>query len=125
MTSDELNDALMKLEMSDTLPYECFGGKPVPYIGWFWRDVDFDTETHWLGVIPAGVESNETNLVGFMENNKWGYPEIKVEREKWAEIKSLLEKALTSMKREDFARLNDTIQALADGQTFHVFDPYY
>lgn len=40
-------------------------GKPVPYIGWFWRNVDF-TQPISLGHIPESFS-------GFMENNKWGY----------------------------------------------------
>lgn len=42
-------------------------GKRVPYIGWFWRAVDFANKR-----IPIG-DCGE--FVGFMENNKWGYPE--------------------------------------------------
>lgn len=41
-------------------------GKVVPYIGWFWRPVDF-TRRIGLGQCPA--------FIGFMENNKWGYSE--------------------------------------------------
>ncbi len=40
--------------------------KSVPYIGWYWREVDF-TRPFTLGHCGE--------FVGFMENNKWGYPE--------------------------------------------------
>lgn len=42
-------------------------GKRIPYIGWFWRLVDFDRR-----IVPIG-DCGE--FVGFMENNKWDYPE--------------------------------------------------
>lgn len=41
-------------------------GKRVPYIGWFWRSVDFANEDYRIG--DCG------EFIGFMENNKWGYP---------------------------------------------------
>lgn len=42
-------------------------GKRVPYIGWYWRDIDFENERYYIG--DCG------EFIGFMENNKWGYPE--------------------------------------------------
>lgn len=38
------------------------------YIGWYWRNVDFTG-----GNIPVG--RTEEGIVGFMQNNKWDYPE--------------------------------------------------
>lgn len=43
--------------------------KRIPYIGWFWRDVDFARPDTY---IPIG---NCGEFIGFMENNKWGYPQ--------------------------------------------------
>lgn len=42
-------------------------GKRIPYIGWFWRRVDFVG-----GLIPIG---DCGDFVGVMQNNKWGYKE--------------------------------------------------
>lgn len=42
-------------------------GKRLPYIGWYWRSVDFAAKS-----IPVG-DCGE--FIGFMENNKWGYSE--------------------------------------------------
>ena len=44
-------------------------GKRVPYIGWFWRSVDFASPEPY---IPIG---NCGEFVGFMESNKWDYPQ--------------------------------------------------
>lgn len=41
-------------------------GKRLPYIGWFWRSVDFANRR-----IPIG---DCGDFIGFMENNKWGHP---------------------------------------------------
>ena len=43
------------------------GGKSIPYIGWYWRDVDFES-----GNVPIG---DCGTFIGFMENNKYDYPE--------------------------------------------------
>jgi hypothetical protein len=43
--------------------------KRIPYIGWFWRDVDFASREPY---IPIG---NCGEFIGFMENNKWDYPQ--------------------------------------------------
>lgn len=43
-------------------------GKRVPYIGWFWRHIEFSE----LNCIPIG---DCGDFVGFMANNKWDYPE--------------------------------------------------
>lgn len=43
-------------------------GKRLPYIGWYWRHIEFSD----LLNIPIG-DCGE--FVGFIANNKWGYPE--------------------------------------------------
>lgn len=42
-------------------------GKRIPYIGWYWRSVDFARKR-----IPIG---DCGDFIGFMESNKWGHPE--------------------------------------------------
>lgn len=42
-------------------------GKRVPYIGWYWRNVDFVGGDFHVGHCGS--------FIGFMENNKWDYPE--------------------------------------------------
>jgi hypothetical protein len=47
-------------------------GKNIPYIGWFWRNVDF------CGCVPIGsMEASDEGpgFIGFIGNNKWDYPE--------------------------------------------------
>lgn len=43
-------------------------GKRLPYIGWYWRDVDFAEKT-----IPIGICREE--FTGIIVNNKWDYDE--------------------------------------------------
>lgn len=59
------NDFLAK--HSDTEADFGMGGKSVPYIGWFWREINFHSK-----YIPIG---NCGEFIGFMANNKWGHPE--------------------------------------------------
>lgn len=42
-------------------------GKRVPYIGWFWRNVDFSRKE-----LPIG---DTGEFIGFIANNKWDYPQ--------------------------------------------------
>lgn len=42
-------------------------GKRIPYIGWYWRNIDFFNNNVCIG--DCG------KFIGIMQNNKWGYPE--------------------------------------------------
>ena len=107
MTSQELNDAIRKLEHErDYL--EGPGGKVVPYIGWFWRTVDFDKPAYSFGIIPG-------EFVGFMENNKWDYEYTRqTTPEEWAEIKGLLEELVANPCREAANAVWNAVQKIGD-----------
>jgi hypothetical protein len=49
-SSDELNEKIELLEKAHR-ELELCGGKIVPYIGWYWRKVDFDSKTYNFGII--------------------------------------------------------------------------
>ncbi len=66
------------------------GGKRVPYIGWFWRSVDFANKEISLG--DCG------EFIGIMENNKWGYPERLATEEEASKIISIIE---ASMRQDE------------------------
>lgn len=119
MDSAELNERISALEEKVNLPYEAFGGKAIPYIGWYWRDVDFDSRVdphgrYAFGVIPTGANESLKPLVGFMESNKWGYDYVFANQEQWDEIRRLVETALTSMTAKDFRAAHQAIQGLLD-----------
>jgi len=78
-------------------------GKPIPYIGWVWRDVDF---SDLIALGDCGM------FIGFMENNKWGYPEWPISKVQDAAIKAMLQ-ALdpdSDTIEKDIADLYDYIQ---------------
>jgi hypothetical protein len=106
MDSKELNERIEKICDDDNL-YKAFGGKAIPYVGWFWRDVNFDTEDCLFGVLPDGK-------LGFMENNKWNYDYHYCEPEDWQEIRRLLEIAVAAPSRESLKAVDDKIQSLRD-----------
>jgi len=116
MNSIELNAKIRDLDNQDPPIFDAFGGsgKPIPYIGWYWRDVDFDSDGCWFGIIPVGADGNSKPLVGFMESNKWGYREIRVRGETWANIRALAEAAAENPTVETLTALNDAVQALAE-----------
>lgn len=123
MESAELNRRIEELEESDPKPFIAFGGKAIPYIGSFWRQFDFDTHSPTLGVIPPGPEELDPQrehpaLVGFMVNNKWDYPRIGLSAEEWAELRRLLEEAVTVHSRVALKAFNDYVQAFANKWEF-------
>lgn len=127
LTSAELNAAIASV-CDDSSVYESFGGKSIPYIGWFWRRVDFDAPTCRFAVIPAGsadigiVMPNDqimplgprspADRVGFCESNKWDYREITATPEQFAEIRRLLIVAVALRTADAFRAADAAIQAL-------------
>ena len=99
-------------------------GKSLAYIGWYWRDIDF-TEPFILGhcksegtIIPGvGVFESAADFIGFMENNKWGYKEIRVSKifyeifiDKIREIKFANERT-DKLSLDSLREINDLIQS--------------
>lgn len=113
MKSEEINARIREIEEDESIVYESFGGKKFPYVGWFWRDVDFDDEEGGsFGVIPSDAKGSAIDLVGFMENNKWGYSYVYASREQWAEIKAAIIDAVNTPSGETLGKVNDLIQGL-------------
>lgn len=121
MDSKLLNDKIGNICAYDSsIEFNAFGGKPIPYIGWFWRDVDFDNFDRYFGVIPVDSgydddENHEKPLVGFMENNKWNYDLLQASEREWKEIRRLLEIAANDSTDENLKVVNDAIQNLYKG----------
>ena len=113
LTSDELNERIAALDGRDDLPYEAFRDKAVPYIGWFWRHVDFDQDDYSFGLMPDRLGGA---LVGFMENNKWEYNYTNCPPDDWQEIRQLLEAAVLDQTRDNLKAANDKIQSLIAGK---------
>jgi len=116
MDSNELNKQVRAICEAKEHPYVAFGGKPIPFIGWWWRSVDWDAEMHWLGVIPSECNDGGPPLVGFMENNKWGYPEIEVYGTEWACIRQLVEAAALEPTADNLRAVDRHMQGLIAGQ---------
>lgn len=112
MNSTILNAKIAKL--ADNEEYEVKGlestSKCIPYIGWYWREVDFSRDI-WLGYTDGGG-GDIPDFVGFMENNKWGYPTLKCTDEQGIKIKSLLVKAVTQPSNGNLQAVFDYMQSL-------------
>lgn len=87
-------------------------GKVIPYIGWFWRTVDFDGRPITLGWCST---SKSMEYVGFMENNKWDYAQWQVSGEARDRLKQLLEEAVTEPSVSKFQMVYDYMQTLKPG----------
>ena len=116
LDSKAMNDILYSLDNREDIPYKsCIGEKAIPYIGWFWRTVDFNKDYCMLGVLPvydSEYESNDKPKVGFMENNKWNYYEFRIDGEIWKMLKKLIAEALVSFHPKDFEAVDHYMQGL-------------
>ncbi len=121
--SEKLNKQIAELCGDGEAVFEVMDtGKPIAYIGWFWRTVNFDAETYDFGIIPAGMEEmfsepTEQPMVGFMENNKWDYDYVHADAGQWKNIKALLVTAVQEKTAAALRAVNDAIQALAGERT--------
>ena len=61
-------------------------GKRIPYIGWYWRDVDFVNKSIRIG--------NCGDYIGVMENNKWSYPERFLTENECDQVISIIDEAI-------------------------------
>lgn len=109
LDSATLNQKIADLDAPDDDDLSPNGsGKAVPYIGWFWREVDFDAEGYEFGVIPG-------EFIGFMENNKWDYGYTrKTSPEEWAEIKRLIGELVNEPTKERAGAVWGAIQAVGN-----------
>ncbi len=96
IVNDEYNDFIVSYSSYDKDEGDPHGhGKRVPYIGWYWRSVDFVN-----GSIPIG-DCGE--FVGFMENNKWDYPERDLTKEEVAKVIEMLDRAMEENSKGGWA----------------------
>jgi hypothetical protein len=117
MNSKEINEAICKIDedglSKQNIYKSSIGEKIIPYIGWFWRNIDFDADSVWLGVLPeykSQFEKNDKVRCGFMENNKWGYEEFEVKGSEWQHLKELIIIALKNQTEDNFRRIDDYMQ---------------
>jgi hypothetical protein len=123
MNNKNLNN-LIEIICDDSSEYESFGGKSIPYIGWGWREVNFDSKDYDFGILPyqgygATIETGFINLqstpimkLGFMENNKWDYDYHHCNEKDWKEIKKLLNLVVIYPFHFMLKALDDKIQGL-------------
>lgn len=108
MNSQEINNKIGKI--CDKEDFQIAGGKCIPYIGWFWREVDFDSDKCYIGIIPNGFK-------GFMESNKWGYDGFYVTGDGWDKLKDLLYNVIKCSSKESTKILWDFIQNLEENKS--------
>lgn len=61
-------------------------GKRLPYIGWFWRHLEFSD-----GTLPIG---DCGQFIGFIANNKWNYSERLTTSDEFARIMTIIDEAM-------------------------------
>lgn len=122
MNSEDINKDIIEIDghgcNDDPVYRSCIGEKIIPYIGWFWRTVDFDSDSCYLGILPIlqdedGIgESNDELKVGFMEKNKWFYDEFEVKGPQWETLKELIVNAIEKKDADSFRAVDSYMQSL-------------
>lgn len=107
MNSDQLNAFCADADEDTTITVRGLErtGKVIPYIGWVWRDFDWD-DYKWYPLGHCG------DFVGFMVSNKWDYPSIRPTPDQAKAIRALVEAAAAPPTSEAFQAVFDYIQAL-------------
>lgn len=104
MNSETLNEKIRKIsDLADNFTVKGLEGcgKTIPYIGWYWRYVNFDNR---ISLGDCG------DFIGFMENNKWGYPEWDTTEEQSQTIKEMLEDLVENPTQDKFQEFFDYVQ---------------
>jgi hypothetical protein len=78
-------------------------GKRLPYIGWFWRHLNFSEKE-----LPIG---NCGSFIGFIPNNKWDYPQRSTTREEFQKIMDIIDRAIA---QEQKAGVASDLEAILD-----------
>lgn len=104
---------------------DCLHGKAIPYLGWFWRGIDFKGPP-----IPIGEARLKEGapFVGFMANNKWGYPERCLTEDERLQVIAYLDKAMESEgegRNAALVELWDYMQTLGTETTDGWGDAWY
>jgi len=82
---------------------DILNGKRIPYMGWFWRSINF-----WSGEIPLGFNQG---YVGFMENNKWDHHERLMSPHETKQLMLYLDEAMeSSRKGGDLGKIHDEVR---------------
>lgn len=120
MKSEKINLAIRRIEdiMAKNEKWSVKGledtGKCIPYIGWYWRDIDWDAPSITLGVLPSCEDPNEPTegFIGFMKVNKWYYEEFSVTGEVKNKLREMVEHTIIGQSNEKFQVLFDYMQSL-------------
>jgi hypothetical protein len=122
MDNKELNQKLEAIcGESKKYDYECFGGKTIPFFGWFWRLVAFDEDFCLFGI----VEEDGRRMVGFDESGK-DFEQVGAVRasgDTWQEIKRLVVEAAHNPSASTLRAVNDAIQGLGRASGCDVLPP--
>ncbi len=103
-TSEELNNKIREICNDGNYDFSMENGKAIPYIGWWWRDFNFDRYPYSLGFIP------DHEYVGFMVRNKWGYPSISLTNEQSVELRYMLENTVDNPNEDALVKVYNYIQ---------------
>lgn len=82
--------------------------KRIPYIGWFWRRVNFFDRIITIG-------EGEDGFVGFMENNKWDYPQRDLTEAEFDAVVAIIDEAREAMSQGGLlSKMIDNAEAAFD-----------
>jgi len=103
----DLNDRIADIANMETdfeVDWLQSSGKALPYLGWYWRDVDYD-------YIVLGYTSG---TVWVMQNNKWDYPSYRCSKPECETIINHLIAIVNQPNRENLRAFYDYLQTFRE-----------
>lgn len=83
--NDAYNEMLCELSNGISINDKWQYGKKIPYLGGFWRNINFDK--------PISIGISQAKFVGFMPDNKWYYPERFLTKEEKDKVMTVISAA--------------------------------
>lgn len=104
MTSKEINTGITLLDNIEISGIDM----PIPYMGFFWREVDFDK------FIIYGYQfgADHNNNIAFMQSNKWDYDYVSATPAQCIDIKAAIINILVHPTKETVAILYSLLESL-------------
>lgn len=120
LLNEYYNSFLRRIDEIDDSEVDVHGhGKRVPYIGWYWRDLNFYNKRLPIAVAPDSALEGR-GFCGFIAKNKWGYPQRNTTDDEFGKIIDIIDRAMNASNQSgDERRLIETelwayLQSLRD-----------
>lgn len=88
--------------------------KTIPYMGWFWRDMDFAGKDFTVADNQTGDYAEDNHFIAFCENNKWGFDQRQMTPDEAVTFINFIDAAMNAPSKSD--ELNPVKKADVSGE---------